>query len=87
MKNLYFCFLIVDEAFCCENGIDIEKCIFEKKFVDEKAKTCTLTQVGVKKAESYFGLDNLTGESTLCERARAFGKTKFFQTRKQDAPF
>lgn len=37
-KNVYYYFLIVDEAFCCENGIDIEKCIFEKKFVDEEAK-------------------------------------------------
>ena len=28
--------------------------------VDEKAKTATLTASGVKKAEEYFGLDNLT---------------------------
>ncbi len=36
-KNLYYYFLIIDEAFCYENGIDVEKCIFEKKVFDEKA--------------------------------------------------
>lgn len=36
-KNLYYCFLIIDESFCYENGIDVEKCFFEKKFFDEKA--------------------------------------------------
>ena len=45
------------EEFFEENDIDY--------FVDEKAKTCTLTQVGVKKAESYFGLDNLTDPENL----------------------
>ncbi|MDO4419500.1 MAG: preprotein translocase subunit SecA [Ruminococcus sp.] len=45
------------EEFFEEQGIDY--------FVDEKAKTCTLTQVGVKKAESYFGLDNLTDPENL----------------------
>ena len=28
--------------------------------VDEKARTCTLTQSGIKKAESYFQVENLT---------------------------
>ena len=28
--------------------------------VDEKARTCTLTQAGIKKAESYFNVENLT---------------------------
>ena len=33
--------------------------------VDEKARTCTLTASGIKKAESYFGIENLTdGENT-----------------------
>lgn len=35
-----------------EKGIDY--------IVDEKAKTATLTPVGVKKAEEYFGIENLT---------------------------
>jgi len=45
------------EDFFAENDIDY--------IVDEKAKTCTLTQIGVKKAESYFGLDNLTDPENL----------------------
>ncbi len=45
------------EDFFAENDIDY--------IVDEKAKTCTLTQVGVKKAESYFGLENLTDPENL----------------------
>ena len=36
-KNAHYCFLIIDESFCYENGIDVEKCFFEKKFFDEKA--------------------------------------------------
>ena len=50
-KNVYYYFLIVDEAFCCENGIDIEKCIFEKKFVDEKAKELFLD--AAEKVKNY----------------------------------
>ncbi len=45
------------EDFFAENDIDY--------IVDEKAKTCTLTQIGVKKAESYFSLDNLTDPENL----------------------
>ncbi len=33
--------------------------------VDEKAKTSTLTQEGVKKAESYFGLENLADPENM----------------------
>ncbi len=33
--------------------------------VDEKAKTATLTQTGVKKAEAFFKLDNLTDAENL----------------------
>ena len=33
--------------------------------VDEKAKTCTLTPAGVKKAESYFGIDNLNDADNI----------------------
>lgn len=40
-----------------ENGIDY--------IVDEKAKSSTLTQVGVKKAEKYFNVDNLTDPDNL----------------------
>lgn len=40
-----------------ENGIDY--------VVDEKQKTATLTQSGVKKAEEYFGIENLTDPENL----------------------
>ena len=40
------------EEFYQENNIDY--------IVDEKAHTATLTQLGVKKAESFFGLENLS---------------------------
>ncbi len=33
--------------------------------VDEKAKTCTLTPEGVKKAEQYFGIDNLNDPENM----------------------
>ena len=33
--------------------------------VDEKARTATLTQVGVKKTEEYFGIDNLTDPDNI----------------------
>ena len=45
------------EQFYEENGIDY--------VVDEKARTATLTQLGVKKAERYFGLENLTDPDNL----------------------
>ncbi len=42
----------------------------EQKFdgdyvVDEKAKTCTLTPTGVKKAEEYFGVDNINDPENM----------------------
>ena len=45
------------EEFYQENGIDY--------VVDEKAHTATLTQLGVKKAEAYFGLENLTDPDNI----------------------
>ena len=45
------------EEFYQENNIDY--------VVDEKAHTATLTQMGVKKAEKFFGLDNLTDPDNL----------------------
>lgn len=33
--------------------------------VDEKAKTCTLTPAGVKKAEDYFGIENLNDPENM----------------------
>lgn len=45
------------EDFYAENNIDY--------IVDEKAKTATLTQNGVKRAESYFNIDNLTDPENL----------------------
>ena len=45
------------EDYYKENKIDY--------IVDEKAKTATLTQLGVKKAEEYFQLENLTDPENL----------------------
>ena len=45
------------EAYYAENGIDY--------VVDEKQKTATLTQLGVRKAEEYFHLENLTDPENL----------------------
>ncbi len=36
-NNLNYYLLIVDESFCRENGIDIQNCVFEKKFIDQEA--------------------------------------------------
>ena len=33
--------------------------------VDEKARTCTLTQDGIKKAEAYFGVENLSDAENI----------------------
>ncbi len=45
------------ESYYAENGIDY--------VVDEKAKTATLTQSGVKKAEAFFNIENLTDPENL----------------------
>ena len=45
------------EGFYQENGIDY--------VVDEKANTATLTQLGVKKAEKFFGIENLTDPDNI----------------------
>ena len=45
------------EGFFAENNIDY--------VVDEKAHTATLTQIGVKKAEAYFEIDNLTDPENI----------------------
>jgi preprotein translocase subunit SecA len=45
------------ESYYAEQGIDY--------VVDEKAKTATLTQSGVKKAEEFFNIDNLTDPDNL----------------------
>ena len=45
------------EEYYKENGIDY--------VVDEKQKTATLTQSGVKKAEEFFGIENLTDPDNL----------------------
>ena len=45
------------ESYYKENNIDY--------VVDEKQKTCTLTQSGVKKAEQYFNIENLTDPENL----------------------
>ena len=46
-----------NEDYYKENNIDY--------IVDEKARTATLTQVGVKKAEKFFGIENLTDPDNL----------------------
>lgn len=46
-----------NEDYYKENGIDY--------IVDEKARTATLTQVGVKKVEKFFGIENLTDPDNL----------------------
>ena len=45
------------EDYYAENQIDY--------VVDEKQKTATLTQIGVKKAEEFFGIENLTDPDNL----------------------
>ena len=45
------------ETYYAEHGIDY--------VVDEKQKTATLTQLGVKKAEEHFGIENLTDPENL----------------------
>ena len=45
------------DEYYAENGIDY--------VVDEKQKTATLTQLGVKKAEEFFNLENLTDPENL----------------------
>ncbi len=45
------------ESYYAENDIDY--------VVDEKAKTATLTQSGVKKAEAFFNIENLTDPENL----------------------
>jgi len=45
------------DAFYAENNIDY--------VVDEKAHSATLTQLGVKKAEQYFGIENLTDPDNI----------------------
>ena len=48
-----------------EEDVDIDA----DYIVDEKAKTATLTARGVKKAEEYFGLENLSDPGKLHHRA------------------
>ncbi len=51
-----------------DNKVDMEEFYNENKIdvvVDEKAKTATLTQIGVKKAEEHFGVENLTDPENL----------------------
>jgi len=49
-----------------DNKLTDEAQDFDGDFVvDEKAKTCTLTPEGVKKAESYFGIENLNDAENI----------------------
>ena len=49
-----------------DNKISDEEQNFDGDYViDEKAKTCTLTPEGVKKAESYFGIENLSDAENI----------------------
>ncbi len=49
-----------------DNKMSDEEQQFDGDYVvDEKAKTCTLTPDGVKKAEEYFGIDNLSDAENI----------------------
>ena len=49
-----------------DNKLTDEAQDFDGDFVvDEKAKSCTLTPEGVKKAESYFGIENLNDAENI----------------------
>ena len=56
------------EDYYAENDIDY--------VVDEKQKTATLTQNGVKKAEEFFGIENLTIQHHVNQAIKAHGIMK-----------
>ena len=62
-----------------EKGIDY--------IVDEKAKTATLTPVGVKKAEKFFGVDNLTDPENITIQHHINQAIKAHGTMKRDIEY
>ena len=59
-----YAFLIIDESFCIENSIDIENCVFEKKFNDEKTKAHFIKVK--KEIESYSKKEEFSGLKLRC---------------------
>lgn len=62
-----------------ENGIEY--------IVDEKAKTATLTPLGVKKAEEFFGVDNLTDPDNLTIQHHVNQAIKAYGVMKRDIDY
>ncbi len=55
--------------------------------VDEKAKTCTLTPEGVKKAEQYFGIENLNDPENMTISHHVNQAIKAYGIMKRDADY
>ncbi len=55
--------------------------------VDEKAKTATLTQAGVKKAEAFFNIDNLTDPDNLTIQHHVNQAIKAYGTMRRDIDY
>ncbi len=55
--------------------------------VDEKAKTCTLTPEGVKKAEQYFGIENLNDPENMTISHHINQAIKAYGIMKRDADY
>ncbi|MEE1153956.1 MAG: preprotein translocase subunit SecA [Acutalibacteraceae bacterium] len=68
-----------NESYYKENDIDY--------IVDEKAKTATLTQNGVKKVESYFNIENLTDPDNLTIQHHVNQAIKAYGTMKLDIDY
>ncbi len=68
-----------NESYYKENNIDY--------IVDEKAKTATLTQNGVKKVEAYFNIDNLTDPDNLTIQHHVNQAIKAYGTMKLDIDY
>lgn len=62
-----------------ENGIEY--------IVDEKAKTATLTPLGVKRAEEFFGVDNLTDPDNLTIQHHVNQAIKAYGVMKKDIDY
>ena len=55
--------------------------------VNEKQKTCTLTKRGVKKAEQYFGIDNLTDPDNITIQHHVNQAIKAYGIMKRDIDY
>ena len=68
-----------NESYYKENDIDY--------IVDEKAKTATLTQNGVKKVEAYFNIENLTDPDNLTIQHHVNQAIKAYGTMRLDIDY